>query len=149
MRTRPYLVLGLMATFAALSIAADPPDPGKVNWAKDYPKAIAAKPGEAEGAIEVSGDYEVKPGWAIKEVQFYVVPKAGGTRSEITTLNLGVGSKWGALDPKDKTKVVPARRPVAKGEWTVWILFHFEGKDVAGKQVTVPWLAKIKTVEVK
>jgi hypothetical protein len=163
MRTRPYLALGLAASFAALTAAADPPDPGKVTWAKGYPKSVAAKPSEIEGAVvtfgdqkvkadgvvAVSGDYELKPGWVVKEVQFYVSPKAGGSQSEITKLNLGTGQKWGALDPKDKTKVVPARLPLPKGEWAVCVVFQFEGKDAAGKPATVAWMAALKYVEIK
>lgn len=148
MRTRPYLALGLAATFAGSAMAAEPPDPGKVSWAKDYPKAVAAKAGEAEGAVEVRGDYEVKPGWAVKEIQFSVAPKAGGAKPEPVKLKFA-GGKWGALDPKDKTKVIPARVPLDKGEWSIWIVFVFEGKDSSGQPVTVPWLTTVKHVEVK
>jgi hypothetical protein len=153
----------LTAALASLAVAADPPDPGKVTWAKGYPKAVAANPGEidgvvvtfgphkvkADGVVALSGGYELKPDWAVKEVQFYVSPKAGGSRSDITKLSLGTGQKWGAPDPKDKTKVVPARLPLPRGEWTVWIVFQFEGKDAAGNPVTVPWVPTLKDVEVK
>jgi hypothetical protein len=148
MRTRPHIALGLVATFAALTIAADPPNPGKVSWAKDYPKAVAAKAGEAKGVVELYGEYELNPGWKVMDIQFSVTPKVGGTKSKSVELKF-TGGKWGALDPKDKTKVIPAKLPLDRGKWNVWIVFHFGGKDASGQPVTVPFLATVKDIEVK
>jgi hypothetical protein len=55
MRAPPFAaaVLGLLVT--GLVAAADPPDAGKAAWAKDDPKAVDAKPGEAKGAVELLG----------------------------------------------------------------------------------------------
>ncbi len=143
-----FLRVLVVATSAGLVQASDPPDQGPVTWAEGYPKAIAAKPGETKGAIEVLGGYKFKPGWTVKEVQFSVTPKAGGTRSEPIKLKYADG-KWGELDPKDKAKMVPAQMTVARGEWSVWIACLVTGKDESGQQVTKTWLAMIKNVEVK
>ena len=147
MRVRPFAVLALSVAVCGLVAADDPPAAGKFTWAKDYPKVIDAKPGEAEGAVELLGVVEPKPGWTVKKVLFDYTPRAGGALAKPTELKF-LDKKWGALD-KDKKKVVPAKVPMDKGEWQVRVTVLFEGTDPTGKTVTVPYQVPWKTVEVK
>jgi hypothetical protein len=148
MRFRSSLVAVFAASLTGLAAAADPPDAGKVAWAKDYPKAVDAKPGETKGAVELLGEAEPKPGWVVKEVLFDYAPAAGGEMAKPTKLKFQ-DNKWGALDEKDKKKIVPAKVPIEKGKWEVRVLILFEGTDITGKKLTVPYQTRWKIIEVK
>ena len=148
MRTSIYVLLGLLTlTFPTASVAddADAKKYGTLLWEKDYPKAKPAPATE----IELIGEYKFKPEWSVKDARVVFTPaKTGGNYSAPTALKC-LNGKWGALDPKDKTKIVPAVVPLGKGEWTVWVTVTLEGKDASGTKVEVPFLAMLKNVEVK
>ncbi len=137
---RLLFTLTLIALASASTVAADPPKYGTVTWEKDYPKP-------AQGEAELFGSYKFNPGWTLKNVQYSVTPKAGGMLSATTELQ-ALNGRWGVIDPKDKTKIVPAVAILRKGEWSVWVVFTIEGKDETGTLVEVPFLATIKNVEV-
>ena len=146
MRSRLFLVLGLAALIVSSSTnAADPPKYGQLRWAKDYPKV---RPAPAKQEVELFGEYKFNAGWTVNEAKYSLTPKAGGMMSATTELK-ALNGIWGAIDPKDKTKVVPFVATLGKGEWSVWIVFTIEGKDENGVMVEVPFLATIKNVEVK
>lgn len=125
-----------------------PADAAKVLWAEGYPKAVPVKAGEKRGKIEVFGDYKVKDGWAVREVELYFVPKGGGPASEPVDLKF-VGGRWGAPDFKDLNKVIPARIPIGVGVWNVNVTFLLEGKDATGQPATALWAPPTAYVEVK
>ncbi len=111
----------------------------------DYPKVRPAPATE----IELLGNYKFNAEWTVKAAKVVFTPKVtGGVYSAPTELKF-LDGKGGALDPKDKTKIVPAIVPLGKGEWSVWVFFTLEGKDASGTKVEVPFLATIKNVDVK
>ncbi len=147
MRVRPLAVLALSAAISGLAVADDPPDAGKVAWAKDYPKVIDAKPGEAKGAVELLGEVEPPAGWGwtVTKVEYDYSPAAGGVLAKPTELKFRDG-KWGELD-KDKKKIVPAKVPMDKGKWQVRVRFQFT--DAAGQPVATPYQTSWKVIEIK
>ncbi len=149
MRPFLFLALGLAALTTSAANAVEPPGPiskyGQLLWEKDYPKV---RPAPAKQEVELFGEYKFKDGWTVKDAKFNLTPKAGGNLTAPTELK-ALNGKWGALDPKDKTKVVPFVATLGKGEWTVWIVFTLEGKNEDGVVVELPFLAMLKNVEVK
>jgi hypothetical protein len=143
----------LLATVASAALigpaaSADKPDPGKAAWAKDYPKARPAPAGQTNGEIELLGEYKTNPGWSVKSCSFAYIPKAGGVLSKPVELKFADG-KWGAEDDKQKGKIVPAKVPMDRGEWTVRVVVVFEKPGPDGQPVTVPYLVGWTNVEIK
>jgi hypothetical protein len=120
-------------------------EPGEADWAEGYPKVIPAGK-EARGAVELYGTCEAKPGWTLKAATYSYIPKAGGPLSAPAPLTI-IGKHWGQPDPKDPSKVTPAKAPMEKGEWAVRVDFAFEGKNATGQTVTIPY--QIRTANVK
>ncbi len=148
MRTRTFFLIGLVALLVPTTLVAQDADAkkyGQLLWDKDYPKVRPAPATE----IELLGNYKFNAEWTVKAAKVVFTPKVtGGVYSAPTELKF-LDGKWGALDPKDKTKIVPAIVPLGKGEWSVWVFFTLEGKDASGTKVEVPFLATIKNVDVK
>jgi hypothetical protein len=148
MSTRLILTAALPAVLLG-SLTAAPPDlelwAGKVKWAGGYPKPYPAA-GGVPGGIEVIGSYETPDGWEAKEVQVDYFPKKGGVINTVKPVKLA-GGKWGAVDGTTKT-VVPAKVPLAAGEWTVRTLITYQ-RTVNGAVETVPVQTSFAHVEVK
>lgn len=148
MKTHAIEALFFMIVLTCQVQGTDPLNPGKVTWAKGYPRVTAIKQGEMTHSVEVKGDVESKDGWTLKEVKISFSPKSGGELSQPTSLKF-TGGKWGEIDPANKSNVIPAKVPIAQGDWNVWVVFVFDGSDAEGKPTTVSYLAAIKSVEVK
>lgn len=138
------VVLGFVS--AATAGSAEMPAPGKVTFAKDYPKPINVLKGETKGAVEVSGEYTTEKGWEPVACAFNYVPQAGGVqKTEKLTFADG---KWGVTDEKTR-KIVPAKFPMEKGKWMVVVAIQYKRTEANGTVKQVPVVTTWVPVEVK
>lgn len=138
------VVLGFLP--AAVATPAEPPNPGKVTLAKDYPKAIDVPKGEKKGAVELSGEYTTEKGWEPVACAVSYAPQAGGTLGS-TKLSFADG-KWGTLDEKTK-KIVPAKIPMEKGKWMLMVAIQYKYTGADGKTKQIPVITPWVNVEIK
>ena len=117
------VTMAILALTATTALTQDARNAGKATWAKDYPKVV-------DGGIEVHGDFSVESGWTVKKVTITAAPAKGGTLLTPTLLDHQNG-KWGKTDAKDKTKVIPAKYPLAEGQWRIFVQVVFEKEGEA------------------
>ena len=120
--TRLIAIVGLILTTSTV-LAQDTVNAGKATWAPGYPKVV-------DGGVEILGDVEPEPGWKVTKVTASAAPEEGGQLDEPTELKF-INGMWGKLDPKDKSKIIPVKYPLAKGRWRIFITLTFEKKGEA------------------
>src|SRR5690349_21342035 len=64
---------------------------GRVSWVEGYPMTVPAAEGEARGAVELFGHYEVNPDWTLARAFFDFTSDKGGKISDPVELEFAGG----------------------------------------------------------